>query len=74
MRVALTEHASFGMLLVGEPSFNERHWYHDVFGELYNDNALWAYLIHVSEEIWIVDYTKVKDPVLHCLMAMGAWD
>ena len=21
-----------------------------------------------------MDHTKVKDPVLHCLMVMGAWD
>ena len=26
------------------------------------------------EEIQVVDHTKVKDPVLHHLMAMGAWD
>ena len=26
------------------------------------------------EEIWVADHTKVKDPVLRCLMAMGAWD
>ena len=36
--------------------------------------SLWAYLICVSEEIWVVDHTKVKDPVLHHLMAIGAWD
>ena len=57
-----------------EPSFDKRCWHHDVFSELYNDDALWAYSIRVSEEIWVADHTKVKDPVLCCLMAMGAWD
>ena len=59
---------------MGEPSFDERCWHCDIFSELYNDNAFWACLIWVSEEIWVADHTKVKDPVLHCLMAMGAWD
>ena len=68
------ECASFGTTLAGEPSFDERCWHHDVFSELYNDNALWAYSIHVLEEIRVADHTKVKDPVLCHLMAMGAWD
>ena len=59
---------------MGEPSFDTRRWHRDVFSELYNDDALWAYLIHVSEEIWVADHTKVKDPVLRRLMVMGAWD
>ena len=60
--------------MAGEPSFNERRWHCDVFSELYNDDALWAYSIQVSEEIQVVDHTKVKDPVLRHLMVMGAWD
>ena len=59
---------------MGGLSFDERHWHRDVFSELYNDDTLWAYLIHMLEEICIADHTKVKDPVLCCLMAMGAWD
>ena len=70
----IVERASFGTTLAGEPSFDERCWHCDAFSELYNDNALWAYLIQVSEEICIADHTKVKDPVLHRLMVMGAWD
>ena len=70
----IAEHASFGTMLVGELSFDERRWHCDVFSELYNDDALWVYSIHVLEEIRVVDHTKVKDPVLCCLMAMGAWD
>ena len=61
-------------MLAGEPSFDERHWHLDVFSELYNDDALWAYSIRVSEEIRVADHTKVKDPVLCRLMTMGAWD
>ena len=53
---------------MGEPSFDERCWHCDVFSKLYNDDALWAYSIQVA------DHTKVKDPVLRRLMAMGAWD
>ena len=59
---------------MGEPSFDKRRWHCDVFSELYNDNALWAYLIHVLEEIQVVDHTKVKDAVLCHLIVMGAWD
>ena len=59
---------------MGEPSFDERCWHCDIFSELYNDDAFWAYLIWVLEEIRVADHTKVKDPVLHCLMAMRAWD
>ena len=62
------------MRLAGELSFNKRHWHHNIFSELHNDDPLWAYLIHVSEEIQVADHTKVKDPVLHRLMAMGAWN
>ena len=61
-------------MLVGEPSFDERCWHHDIFSKLYNNDALWAYSIWVLEEIRVVDHTKVKDPVPHHLMAMGAWD
>ena len=60
--------------MVGEQSFDERRWHHDIFSKLYNDDTLWAYLIQVSEEIWVADHTKVKDPVLCHLMVMGAWD
>ena len=60
--------------MAGEVSFDERRWHQDIFSKLYNDDALWAYSIQVLEEIHIADHTKVKDPVLHCLMAMGAWD
>ena len=61
-------------MLAGEPSFDESRWHHDIFSELYNDDTLWAYSIHVSEEIQVTDHTKVKDPVLRCLMVMGDWD
>ena len=27
----------------------------------------------MSEEIWVADHTKVKDPVLRRLLVMGAW-
>ena len=54
--------ASCGMSVGGEVSFDERRWHRDVFSELYNDDALWAYSIRVSEEIRVADHTKVRDP------------
>ena len=51
-----------------------RCWHRNIFSELYNNDALWAYSIRVLEEIWVADHTKVKDPVLCHLMAMGTWD
>jgi len=61
-------------MLVEEQHFDERRWHYNIFSELYNDDALWAYSIQVLEEIHVADHTKVKDPVLCRLMAMGAWD
>ena len=59
---------------MGEEQFNEQRWNCDTFQELYNDDTLWAYLIHVSEELLGIDREKLNDPVLHCLLAMRVWD
>jgi len=59
---------------MGEQHFNKRHWHHNTFSEMYNDDTLWVYMIRVTEEIQVADHEKVKDPVLRCLIAMGAWD
>ena len=32
------------------------------------------YAIHVLEEVWVIDKGGLNDPVLCCLLAMGAWD
>lgn len=60
--------------LAGEELFDESHWHCDVFWELYYNNTLWAYVICVLEEIWVSKPGVINNPVLCCLMMMGAWD
>ena len=45
-----------------------------MFRELYFDNTLWAYTIWVLEEVQVIDKGRLNNPVLHHLLAMGAWD
>ena len=59
---------------VGEEWFKEQRWNHDTFQELFNYDALWAYLIQVSEELPKIDREKLNNLVLCCLMMMGMWD
>ena len=63
-------------MCAGEADFDQRQWEHDVFLELYFNDTLWVFMIQSSEEIWVMDYKRVNDPVLYHLMAMGVynWD
>jgi len=59
---------------VGELSFDVHRWKNDKMNKLYNDDALWAYVIWVSEEMHHQDWDQVRDPVLHRLLSMGVYD
>ena len=70
-----------GKILAGEenvsPDDRERRWYKDSFPELHNDDALWAYMIRVSEELDLNDFLtsdRINDKVLRRLLKMGVWD
>jgi len=59
-----------------EAGFDEHRWKRDAFLDLYNDDALWAYMIRCSEEFHHQDWTEINNPVFCCLMLMGIfkWD
>jgi len=60
--------------LAGESSFKPARWVNDSLSDLWNDDALWAYMIRASKEVQIQDWSIVRDPVLHCPMKMGIFD
>ena len=66
------------MVLPGEeglpPVALESRWRNDQFPELFNDEALWAYMIRVSEEFGKINWEEVNDPVLKRLLRMGIFD
>ena len=49
-------------------------WRNDIFSDLYNNDALYAYTIRASEEFCLLDWEKLRDPVLHRLLGMGLLD
>ena len=42
--------------------------------ELHNDNALWAYLMRASEELRMMNHSRLNDETLWCLLDMGIFD
>ena len=42
-----------------EAGFDEHRWKRDPFLDLHNDDALWAYMIHCSEEFRRQDWTEI---------------
>ena len=70
MRVALT-------ICAGQTSWDAReeaHWQQDVMDELHNNNALWAYVMRVSEELWMLDQQHLNNNSIYHLLCMGIYD
>ena len=67
-----------GAILAGEettpPLGREARWRNDQFPELFNDDALWAYMMRASEEFFLMRWDDVNDLVLRRLMRMGIFD
>ena len=42
--------------------------------ELYNDDALWAYLMQTSKELRMMNCSCLNDETLWCLLDMGIFD
>ena len=63
-----------GILRAGTESFDQEAWHNRVMPELQNDDAIHAYQIRMSEELWILDLARVNDPVLKRLLDMGCFD
>ena len=62
---------------MGQQSWNaaeEAHWKQDAMPELYNDDALWAYLMRASEELRMMDRSCLNDRALWHLLDMGIFD
>ena len=49
-------------------------WVNDSFPELHNDDALWAYAIHDSEQFMRLNDEVFQDAVLARLLKMGIFD
>ena len=65
-------------LLPGEENWDplrkNTRWKNDIFSDLYNNDTLYAYTIRASEEFCLLDWEKLRDPVLHCLLGVGLLD
>jgi hypothetical protein len=52
----------------------DSQWKRDIFAELHNDDALWAYMIRCEGEIRALQDGELNDPVLWRLLRMGVLD
>ena len=52
----------------------EACWKQDAMPELHNDDALWAYVLRVSEEYWMLDCTHLNNETLYRLLNMGIFN
>jgi len=57
-------------ILAEESTFDPHHWKNDKMDELYNDDALWAFMIWASKEFCLQDQDRVCNLVLCCLLSM----
>ena len=42
--------------------------------KLHSDNALWAYVMRASKELWMLDQQCLNDDTIYCLLHMGIYD
>ena len=52
----------------------EACWKQDAMPELHNDDDLWAYLMWVSEELRMMDRSRLNDQTLLYLLDMGIFN
>jgi len=58
----------------GSESFDEERWRNNPMNELFNDDAIHAYRIRLSEQLRSMDLARVQDPVMMRLLNMGTFD
>ena len=63
-----------GIILAGSEEFVESEWHDNLMPSLYNDDAIHAFRIWMSEELRVLDLAKVNDPTLKRLLDMGCFD
>ena len=63
-----------GVIPAGSEKFVESEWHDNPMPSLYNDDAIHAFRIQMSEELRVLDLAKVNNPVLKRLLDMGCFD
>ena len=63
-----------GVIPAGSETFVESVWHENPMPALYNDDAIHAFRIRMSEELRVLDLAKVNDPTLKRLLDMGCFD
>ena len=61
-------------ILPGDTAANEARWRNDSLLDVYDDDALWGFMIRASEELPQFTGARVRDPVLSRLLRMGVYD
>ena len=57
-----------GVIPAGSKKFVESEWHDNPMPSLYNDDAIHAFWIWMSEELRVLDLVKVNDPTLKRLL------
>ena len=60
-----------GVILAGSKRFVELEWHDNPMPSLYNNDAIHAFWIQMSEELRVLDLAKVNNLVLKRLLDMG---
>jgi len=63
-----------GIIQVRSETFDEEVWCNNPMSDLYNNNAIHAYQICLSEELRVMDLAHVRDPVMMRLLNMGTFN
>ena len=63
-----------GVIPAESEKFVELVWHENPMPSLYNDDAIYAFRIRMSEELRVLDLAKVNDPTLKRLLDMGCFD
>ena len=61
-----------GVIQAGSEKFVESEWHDNPMPSLYNDDAIHAFRIRMSEELRVLDLAKVNDPTLKSSLIWGA--
>ena len=63
-----------GIIPAGSEQFVESVWHENPMPSLYNDDAIHAFWIRMSEELRVLDLAKVNDLTLKRLLNMGCFN
>ena len=63
-----------GIIQAGSEKFIESEWHNNTMPSLYNNDAIHAFQIQMSEELHVLDLVKLDDPVLKRLLDIGCFN